>query len=172
MTISTRNVAIVLVIVGALLATLSVLDSRAVYAWQQQRMVKRVLAADPAELLRAGRTLIASRPGFVGEINPSSPDVPRAIRRLKPAVISFSTNSLGVDFSDVFNPFGIIIYAAGVNPPAEPKSGRGPRRWIDGLWVYDDGQLETYGQQFGPANGSRPIRSETNSTPPAAGSRR
>jgi len=61
-----------------------------------------------------------------------------------------STNSLGVDFSDVFNPFGIIVYAAGLNPRAEPKSGIGPRKWIDGLWLYDDGQLETYGATFPP----------------------
>ena len=61
-----------------------------------------------------------------------------------------STNSLGVDFSDVFNPFVIIVYAAGLNPRAEPKSGIGPRKWIDGLWLYDDGQLETYGATFPP----------------------
>ena len=172
MTLSTRNAVLLLAIVATLVATLSMLDSSAFYAWRQERMVKRVLAADPAELMAAGRTLIASRPGFVGQISASSPDVPSAIRRLKPTLISLSTNSLGVDFSDVFNPFGIIVYAAGVNPPAVPKFGRGPRRWIDGLWVYDDGQLETYCQQVGPANGSQPIRSETNRTSSAAGSRR
>ena len=172
MTPSTRNAAILLVVLGTLVATLSVVDSGPFYAWRQKRMVERVLAADPSELLSAGRALIASRPGFVGEISPSSPDVPRAIRRLKPTLISVSTNSLGVDFSDVSNPFGIIVYAAGVGPPAEPKFGRGPRRWIDGIWVYDDGQLETYRQQLGAANGSQPIRSETNSTSSAGGSRR
>jgi hypothetical protein len=111
------------------------------------------LAADPAELLTAGRALLASRPGFVGKVSPSSSEIPKAIRRLKPRRISMSTNSVGVDFSDVSNPFGIIVYAVGVNPPSEPKSGRGPRKWIDGLWLYDDGQLENYGQQIGVAKG-------------------
>ena len=143
-----RNAVILCAFIGALVATLWVLDSNAVYAWRQERMVKRVLAADPAELLSAGRTLIASRPGLVGKITPSSPDVPSAIRRLKPTLISMSRDSLGVDFGDVYNPFGIIVYAAGVNPPAEPKSGIAPRKWIDGLWLYHDGQLETYGATF------------------------
>ena len=84
MTLSTRNAVILLAIIGAVVATVWVLDSNAVYAWRQERMVKRVLAADPAELLSAGRTLIASRPGLVGKITPSPPDVPSAIRRLKP----------------------------------------------------------------------------------------
>jgi hypothetical protein len=172
MTISTRNAVILLAAVGAVIAAVSVLDSSAFYEWQQERMVKRVLAADPQELLDAGRAFIASRQGFTGKISPSSPDVPKAIRRLEPTLISVSTNSLGVDFSDVSNPFGIIIYAAGANPPAKPKSGIGPRKWIDGLWLYDDGQLENFGQQVGAANGSQPIRSGTNSTSSAAGSRR
>jgi hypothetical protein len=148
MRLNTRNALILLAIIGVVVVTLWVLDSNAVYAWRQERMVKRVLAADPAELLSAGRTLLASRPGFVGKITPSSPDVPSAIRRLKPTLISMSTNSLGVDFSDVSNPFGIIVYPAGVNPPAEPKSGIGPFKWIDGVWLHDDGQLETYGAAF------------------------
>ena len=113
-------------------------------------MVRRVLAADPGELLSAGRTLIADRQGFVGEISTSSPDVPRVISRLKPTRISMSANRLGVDFGDVANPFGIIVYAIGVNPPAVDKSRRGPRKWIDGLWLYDDGQLENYGVTFPP----------------------
>jgi|GEM_PF-1748015 hypothetical protein len=157
---------------GGVIAAVALLNSTSYYFWQQKRMMKRVLAADPAQLLSAGRALLESRPGFIGEVSPSSPDVPSAIRRLKPTLISVSTNSLGVDFSDAFNPFGIIVYAAGANPPVEPKYGRGPHRWIDGLWVYDDGQLETYGQQVGAANGSQPIRSETNRTSSAAGSRR
>ncbi len=147
MTLSTRNTVILLAIIGAVVAALWLLDSSAFYEWQQKRMVKRVLVADPAELLSVGRALLASRPGFVGEIRSSSPDVPIAIRRLKPSHISMSTNSLGVDFSDLFNPFGIIVYAVGVNAPAEPKSGIGPRKWIDGLSIYDDGQLENFGQQ-------------------------
>lgn len=122
--------------------------------------------------MSAGRALIASRAGFVGEISPSSRDVPRAIRSLKPTRVSLSTNSLGVDFSDVFNPFGIIIYAAGANPPPPPKSGIGPRKWIDGLWLYHDGQLEGIGQPDGAANRSQPIRPETNQSLLAAGSDR
>ncbi len=172
MTLSPRNVVILVAIVGAMVVTLWVLDSSAFYAWQQKRMVRRVLAADPAELVSAGRALIAGRTGFVGEIDPSSPDVPPSIRRQKPTLMSVSTNSLGVDFSDVSNPFGIIVYAAGVNPPTVRKSGIGPREWIDGLWIYDDGQLENLGQQDGSANESQPIRSETNATPSAAGCRR
>ena len=155
-----------------LIVLLEITDSSTFYAWQQKRMVKRVLAADPKELVSAGRALLASRAGFVGEISPSSRDIPRGIRSLKPTRVSLSTNSLGVDFSDLFNPFGIIIYAAGANPPPPPKSGIGPRKWIDGLWLYHDGQLEGIGQPDGPANGSQPILSDTNSTSSAAGSRR
>src|SRR5687768_15715718 len=92
MTLSTRKAVILCTFVGALCATLWVLDSSAFYQWRQERMVKRVLAANPAELLGAGRTLLASRPGFVGKISPSSPDVPSAIRRLKPTLISISWN--------------------------------------------------------------------------------
>lgn len=157
MTRITRNAAILVGALGVLVATLSVIDFGPIYRWQQKRMVERVLAANPEVLRTAGRALLASRVGFVGEISPLSPDVPMPIRKLKPTRIELSTNSLGVDFSDVFNPFGIIVYATGQNPPAKPKFGRGPTCWIDGLWVYDDGQLETYGQQVGPVNGSFPI---------------
>lgn len=99
----------------------------------------------PEQLLSAGRTLLASRSGFDGEISPSSPEIPNAICRLKPTKVSMSANSLGVDFSDASNPFGVIVYAADVYPPAEANTGIGPRKWIDGLWLYDDGQLEKYG---------------------------
>jgi hypothetical protein len=165
MTLSIRNAVILLGMVGTLVATLAVFDSSAFYAWQQKRMVKRVLAADPAQLLSAGRTLIASRPGFVGEISPSATEIPGVIRRLKPTRVSFTTNSVWIDFSDVFNPFGIAVYAAGAD-------SRGPHKWIDGLWLYDDGQLEGIGQPDGAANGSQPVRAETNVTSSAAGSRR
>jgi hypothetical protein len=114
------------------------------YHWQQKQMVKRILAADPEQLLSAGRTLLARRPGFDGEISPSSPEIPIAICRLKPTKVSMSANALGVDFSDASNPFGIIVYAAGVHPPVKVNTGIGPREWIDGLWLYDDGQLEKY----------------------------
>lgn len=156
MKLSTRAAVILIAVMGVLIAAVSVLDSSSFYAWQQKRMVKRVLAADPAQLLSAGRELITSRSGFAGEISPSSPDVPEAIRRLKPTLITISTNAVGVDFSDVYNPFGIIVYAAGVSPPPAPKNGRGPRQWIDGLWLYDDGQLEAYGRPDGPTNGMPP----------------
>jgi len=158
MTLSVRNAVILLAVITAVVVVLWVTNSSAFYSWQQERMVKRVLAADPAELLNSGRALIASRAGFVGEIHPASPDVPRAIRKLKPARLSISTNVLAVDFSDVSNPFGMIVYAAGVNPPAEPKSGLGPRQWIDGLWIYDDGHLEKFSLKVGAANGSQPAQ--------------
>ena len=115
----------------ALVVVLEITDSSAFYAWQQNRMVRRVLAA--------GRQLLDSRAGFVGEISPSAHEIPPAIRRLKPTRVSISTNSVWVDFSDAFNPFGIAVYATGVD-------GRGPHKWIDGLWLYDDGQLEGIGQ--------------------------
>jgi hypothetical protein len=143
---SNRNAVIVLALAGVLVVAVWLLDSSALYAWRQERMVKRVMAADPRELLSAGRELIASRQGRAGKISPLSSDVPKAIRRLKPTLISVSTNSLAVDFSDVSNPFGIIIHAVGLDPPAKPKSGFGPREWIKGLWLYDDGQLENFGQ--------------------------
>lgn len=155
-----------------LIVLLEITDSSTFYAWQQARMVKRVLAAEPEELVSAGRALLASRAGFVGKISPASRDIPRDIRRLKPTRVFVSTNSLGVDFSDVFNPFGIIVYAAGANPPPPPKSGIGPRKWIDGLWLYHDGQLEGIGQPDGAANRSQPIRAETKRTSEAAGSDR
>lgn len=158
----------VLLLGAVVLAGVSFLEFLGVppfYAWQQKRMVKRVLAADPEQLLIAGRQLLHSRAGFSGEISTSAPEIPPAIRRLKPTRVSISTNSVWIDFSDVFNPFGIAVYAAGTD-------GSGPHKWIDGLWVYDDGQLEGIGQPDSPANGSQPIRSETNRTSSAAGSRR
>lgn len=149
----TRNAVILLAILGAVIATLSVLDSSAFYVWQQKRMVRRVLAANPIELRDAGRTFLVSRQEVVGSISLSSSDVPKTIRRLKPTFISVSTNSLGVDFSDAANPFGLMIYAVGVNPPPKTKSGIGFRKWIDGVWLYDDGQLENFGQITGPNAG-------------------
>lgn len=148
MTLNTRNSIVLFGLIGTLVATIWVLTSKTFYAWQQERMVTRVLAANPAELLSAGRTLITRRQGFTGELSASSSDIPSPIRRLKPTRISMSAGRLGVDFGDVANPFGIIVYAAGVNPPAVDKSRVGPRKWIDGLWLYDDGQLETYGAAF------------------------
>ena len=100
----------------------------AVYAWQQRRMVKRVLAGDPSQLLSAGRQMLQHRADFVGEIDASAPEIPSAIRELKPTRISISTTRVVVEFSDVFNPFGIFIYASG-------SEGRGSRKWIDGLWL-------------------------------------
>jgi hypothetical protein len=68
---------------------------------------------------------------------------------LKLTLISLSTNAVSVDFSDASNPFGIIVYTVGASLPPAPKTGRGPRKWIDGLWLYDDGQLETYAPTAG-----------------------
>jgi hypothetical protein len=153
------------VAVLALVALLEITDSSAFYGWQQKRMVKCVLAADPEQLLSAGRQLLHSRAGFVGEISPSAPEIATAIRRLKPTRVSILTNSVWVDFSDVSNPFGIAVYAAGAE-------GKGPHKWIDGLWLYDDGQLEGIGQPHGSANRSQRVSPGTNRTPPAAASGR
>ena len=58
MTLNTRNSIVLFGLIGTLVATIWVLTSKTFYAWQQERMVTRVLAANPAELLSAGRTLI------------------------------------------------------------------------------------------------------------------
>jgi hypothetical protein len=164
--------AAVMVVVLASALPLEFFEPIFYYRWKQERMVKRVMGANPEQLLSATRQLLQSQPGFVGDMSPSAAGVPGAIRRLRPTKISIGTNAVRVEFSDVFNPFGIIVYAAGVNPPPAPQYGRGPREWIDGLWVYDDGQLETYRQPVGPVNGSQPVRPETNRTASATGSRR
>jgi hypothetical protein len=159
------GLAIAAMAVVALMLLLELTESSGFYFWQQKRMVKRVLAANPEQLLSAGRQLLGTRPSYVGEISPSAAEIPGVIRRLKPTRISFTTNSVWIDFSDVSNPFGIAVYAAGAD-------GRGAHKWIDGLWLYDDGQLGGIGQQDSAANGSQPIRSERNRTSAAAGSRR
>jgi hypothetical protein len=123
------------------------------YEWQQERMVKRVLGANPQQLLSAGRQLLEARPGYVGEISTSSAEIPAVIRKLKPTLISIRTNSVEVDFSDPANPFGIIIFAAGAE-------GRGRHKWIDGLWLYDDGQLEKFRLQSGSLKENLPVRVE------------
>jgi hypothetical protein len=168
MTLSNRNtVGLVLVTVAVVAAILLVeyLQSPSFYFKQQQRMVGRVLASDPNLLLNAGRQLLQSRTGYVGEISASSSDIPEIIRRLKPTRITLTTNSLWVDFSDVFNPFGIDVFPVGAD-------GAAPHKWIDGLWLFDDGHLRTNGQQDGATNRSQPIRIQTNRTSSAAGSRR
>ena len=162
-------------VVGASVLTFGVLElfePTFYYFWKQERMVRRVMAANPAELLSASRELLRSRPGLTGHVSPSALDLPRQLRKLGPTEIWFFTNAVSVDFSDVFNPFGITAYEVGAEPPPPTQYGVPPRQWIEGLYVYDDGQLERYGQQLGAANGSQPIRSETNRTPSAAGSRR
>jgi hypothetical protein len=168
MKLNIRNAVFLVFVAASIVAAILVVDylqSPSFYFRQQKRMVDRVLASDPDRLLRAGRQLFQSRPGYVGEISTSSPDIPSIIRKLKPTQITFRTNSLWVDFSDVMNPFGIVVF---------PGRGDDPylHKWIDGLWLFDDGQLHTNGQPDGPANGSQPIRSETNRTSTAAGSRR
>ena len=168
MRLNSSNVVFLAIVAVATIAAILVLEYRqspSFYFRQQERMVDRVLASDPDRLLSAGRQLLQSRAGYVGEISVSSSDVPEIIRKLKPSQITFGTNSLWVDFSDVSNPFGIVVFPVGADGPA-------PHKWIDGLWLFDDGHLHKYGQPGGPANGSQPIRSETNRTSSAAGSRR
>lgn len=138
----------VLVLGAVILSGVAFLESLGVppfYAWQQKRMVRSVLAANPEQLLSAGRELLGRRQGYVGEISCSAPEIPYAIRRLGPTRVSFNTNSVWVDFSDVFNPFGVVVFTA------EPQNeGQGLHKWIAGLWLYDDGQLERTGQQIAP----------------------
>jgi hypothetical protein len=139
------------------------------YHWQQERMVKRVLTAEPRDLLSAGRVLIQSRQGFIGEIDPSSHEIPIAIRKLTPTRVTFSKRGIIVDFSDLANPFGIVVFKAGVVPPTNWTSGPYPLQWIDGLWLYDDGQLGKYPQHSKHLKRSMPIRPiSTNSTSSSA----
>jgi hypothetical protein len=145
-------------VIFAAFLVLELLEPSFYYRWKQKRMVSRVMAANPEHLRRAARELLQSRPDFVGEISPSAPGLPSELRKLKPRRISVTTNSVSVDFGDVFNPFGIIVYAADSSPPAAPLFGRGPRQWIDGLFLYDDGQLETSGQQNGANVLQHPLR--------------
>ena len=121
------------------------------YDWKQERMVMRVMTANPEELLSASRALLRSQPGLTGHVDPSQLELPRALRKLRPTKMWFFTNAVSVDFSDVFNPFGITAYAIGAKPPPPSVYGLPPRQWIEGLWVHDDGQLERYGQQVGAA---------------------
>jgi hypothetical protein len=170
MAISTRTSVILLVTVGAVVAAISLLESSSYYEWQQKRMVRAVLAANPDELLRAGRMLLANRSGYVGEMSSSSRDIPPPIRRLQPKRVLLKSDSVWVEFSDICNPFAFTVFTPAAD--ASKTVGYGWHKWIDGLWIFDDGQLEKFGQPGGPANGSQPIRSETNRTSSAAGSRR
>jgi hypothetical protein len=52
------------------------------YDWKQQRMVRRVMAANPEQVSNAARELLSSRRGFTGHINPSALDLPTAIRAI------------------------------------------------------------------------------------------
>jgi hypothetical protein len=106
------------------------------FSWQERRAVKRVLAADPQQLLVAGRLMLQQRPGFTGTLPPSSPDIPAVIRKLDPAYISFTTNSVAIDFGHPANPFGIVVFAPG-------EKGQGRHEWISGLWLFHDGQLHS-----------------------------
>ena len=111
--------------------------------WQQKRMVERVLATDPNDLLKAGRQLLASKPDFVGNLDPSSAEVPIVFRRLKPTYVYISKSCLTVNFDHVVNPFGVAIFRDGY--PARFK-----REWIEGLWLFDDGQLRKFGLENWP----------------------
>jgi hypothetical protein len=134
-------------------AAMLVWQSPTYYFWQQERMVRRVLRANPIELRDAATALLTKRENSLGKIDPSAAEVPNAIRILKPTSIMVSSNQIGIDFGDAFNPFGIIVYRPGYTPPPHEKWGRPPLRWVDGLWLYDDGQLEQYGQPLRAANG-------------------
>jgi hypothetical protein len=168
MTPKIRNTALLVFVAVAIVAVILVLEylqSPSFYFRQQRRMVTRVLATDPYLLLKAGRQLLQGRTGYVGEISASSSDIPDIIRRLKPTRITFRTNSLWVDFSDVSNPFGIVVFPSGVNGPA-------PHKWIDGLWLFDDGHLHTNGQLDDSRNANQALRPRTNQTSSTPDSRR
>jgi hypothetical protein len=156
--IRTRASVALLIIVGALVAAVSLMESSSYYEWQQKRMVQRVLAADPDELLKAGRQLLATRPGYVGKITRSSQDIPSPIRRLKPRQLFLGRDSVYMEFSDIANPFGLIAFTPGAD--VSKVLGHGSHQWIEGLWLFDDGQLERYGQPNGAANESQPFRPE------------
>ncbi len=130
-------------------------ESPFVYHKRQGLMVWRVLSSNPEDLLDAGRQLLKEHHGSVGEVSPSSSTVPKVLRNLSPSRIRVSTNSIAIDFSDLFNPFGIVVFPFG-------EVGRGPHKWIDGLWLYDDGQLEPLRKNGSMTNGGRVLRLETN----------
>ena len=111
------------------------------YDRQQAQMVKRVMESDPQALLVAGRELLAKRNGRIGDADLTDIDLPPAIRGLRPTEISFRTNSVSIEFSDVFNPFGITVFDNANDAPDPYYRGH---KWVDGLWLYHDGQLEGY----------------------------
>jgi len=140
--------------VVAMLLLLQYWQSPSFYQKQQRRMVERVINSDPHALLLAGRDFLRNRTGYLGEVDTSSSEIPKVIRELRPTNITFSTNEVWIDFSDAFNPFGIVVFSPGFDGPA-------PHKWIDGLWLFDDGQLhrsnylERIGQQIDGPNGDR-----------------
>jgi hypothetical protein len=124
--------------VPAAVIVLEITEPPFYYAWKQQRMVQHVLKTNPVALRQAGRELLDGRPRFLGEIDPKSASVPDVLRRLKPTRITFWQDAVYVDFSDLFNPFGIAVSVPGHR--GHPQHGR--HEWISGLWLFDDGQLE------------------------------
>ena len=138
--------------VGLLIVASMVFLSPTYYFWRQERMVRRILRTDPVELRAAARALLRARTNAEANIEPSGRDVPAAIRSLHPTLITVSSSSIAIEFGDAANPFGVIAYLPDATPPPSGRFGKPPVQWIDGLFVYDDGQLEHYGQPSGPTN--------------------
>lgn len=124
-------------------ALVSSFDSNA-YARGQARAVQSVKESDPRLLLAAGRELLAKRAGRAGEIDVSDPIVPEAIRKLRPDSIWFQADAVYVNLGDIMNPFGFTVFKAGATGRdvgcLMVKAGQS-REWIEGLWVFHDGQL-------------------------------
>ena len=109
--------------------------------------MNRVLDANPDELLLACKDILRHRDQFepmvnhrfgnyaaIEEDNISKAPLPQIIKALRPRSICFSSNSVSIDVTNPFNPFGFEGFAEGV-------VGTGQVKWQDGLWLFHDGQL-------------------------------
>jgi len=105
--------------------------------WQEMRAVNRVMTADHRAIRDAGRTLLAKHPNTTGPLNVKDESIPKIIRNLEPRRVVLDKDSVLVDVGNVFNPFGITVFAEGVD-------GHGARKLLDGLWVFHDGQLDEW----------------------------
>lgn len=105
--------------------------------WREMRAVDRVMRADHVAIRDAGRVLLARHSNEIGKLSPKDGEIPKVIRDLSPNEIELRKESVLIDVGNVFNPFGLSVFADGVE-------GHGARRLMDGLWVFHDGQLEEW----------------------------